>query len=43
MSSVYITQETGGRLTSGVEKFNNSFLPEGGSRWGWGKGGVVSL
>ena len=32
MSSVYITQETGGRLTSGVEKFNNSFLPEDGSR-----------
>lgn len=38
MSSVYITQETAGRLTSGVEKFNNSFLPEDGSR-----GGVASL
>lgn len=32
MSSVYITQETAGRLTSRVEKFNNSFLPEDGSR-----------
>ena len=38
MSSMYVAQETGRRLTAGVEKFNNSFLPEDGSR-----AGVMSL
>lgn len=36
---MYITQDTGGRLKPGGEKFNKSFLPKDGST----RGGDMSL